>query len=124
MSSLPGVLCRDLGKDEDRQEKTHAPMGRLTVKIHLQFTYSTRYPPRVGPMAGATSMAIMKTPMPLPIRSRGTRRKIIVIMVGVISPPPTAWMARATMSMEMLPERAHSRDPRMNAAMAAMYSSL
>jgi len=48
------------------------PTGTLMKKISRQSTYSTRWPPNVGPTAGATMMPSPYMPIAAPIRSFGT----------------------------------------------------
>jgi len=50
------------------------PTGTLMKKINRQSTYSTRYPPSVGPTAGATMMPSPYMPIAAPMRCVGTIR--------------------------------------------------
>jgi len=111
MSSLPGCFDWNSGRMKRESRIPIAPTGRLIVKIHLQSTYSTRYPPSVGPTAGATRRAMPNMPMAAPNWFRGTMRKIIAMVVGMIIPPPMAWMTRAKMRESMLHERLQNREP-------------
>ena len=48
----------------------------------------------------------------------------MAMVVGMIIPPPMAWITRAKISEFRLHARVHRRDPATNAAMDRMYSRL
>ena len=47
------------------------PIGRLMEKITRQSIFCTRYPPNIGPIAGAAIAAIPQIPITVPMRSLG-----------------------------------------------------
>ena len=75
-------------------------------------------------MAGATRRAIPKMPMALPNCVLGTMRKIMAMVVGMIIPPPTAWMTRARIREFMLHARLQNSDPTTNTAMDSDVQAL
>jgi hypothetical protein len=53
-------------------------------------------PETVGPMAGATEMAMLTLPMTAPRRAKGTRVRMVVISRGSMIAVPPAWMTLAS----------------------------
>ena len=78
---------------------------------------STR-PEIVGPIAGATEMAMLMLPITTPRRSTGTRVSTVVISSGIITAVPEAWTMRAGSSSQKPGEIAANRVPAENRLMA------
>ena len=53
-------------------------------------------PDTVGPIAGATEMAMLTLPMTAPRRANGTRVRMVVISSGSMIAVPPAWMTLAS----------------------------
>ena len=71
-SKRPTGVGPNLGRSRTAAITPRMPTGTLMKKISRQSTYSTRYPPSVGPTAGATMMPRPYMPIAAPIFCRGT----------------------------------------------------
>src|SRR5512145_1787940 len=93
-------------------------IGRLIQKIHGQLYSSHRYPPRIGPSTGATSVVMDHRPISAAAFSAGKIRSSSVCDSGISGPPARPWQTRAKTSMPRELETPHSAEKAPNAAMA------
>lgn len=75
--------------------KAARAMGRTNTNIKRHVKCSRISPDTVGPMAGATEMAMLTLPMTAPRRSIGTSVRMVVIRSGSMMAVPPAWTMRA-----------------------------
>ena len=97
------------------------PTGTFRVKIGRQSTYSTRYPPSVGPIIGATSSGSPKMPIMVPRCSGGATWNSRLIPSGISIPPPSPWITRKMISPSMFGARPHNADPSVNRMIVIRY---
>ncbi len=97
--------------------------GRTKTNMNRQVKCSRISPETVGPMAGATEMAMLTLPMTAPRRSIGTRVRIVVISSGSMMAVPPAWTMRASSSTSNPGASAASSVPPENRPMASMNTA-
>src|SRR5579864_6101071 len=79
-----------------------SPTGKLMKKIQCQLKLSVIQPPRVGPIAGATTTAMPYKEKAMPRFSTEKVSARIACSDGCKPPPPTPCRTRATMSIGRL----------------------
>jgi hypothetical protein len=99
MSSGRAAGLVKVGSTASAASAPRIPTGTLMKKISRQLTYSTRYPPRVGPTAGATTRPSPYRPIAVPIFSLGTTRYSAVRQVTGMIPPGMACRIRNTIML-------------------------
>ncbi len=129
MRARPGMSRRSDGPWLSSRRKnasgiTSSPIGTFTQKIHCQARPSAMAPPTSGPMAIASPATPPHAPSATARRSGRTLADRMVRLSGVISAPPTPWMARARMSSLDVEERAAYADPAVNRTMPMMNMRL
>ena len=114
-SALPDCeASRDSGTWRSVAHAVTADTGTLIRKINRQLPASSSHPPTKGAIAADTPLKPAQVPI---ARTRSSGRKVasmIARLAGVISAPPTPWVARAAMSHPIPGETAHSTDARVN----------
>ena len=70
--------------------KAARAIGSTSTNMNRQGRYCRINPDRVGPIAGATEMAMLMLPITTPRRSTGTRVSTVVISSGSITAVPEA----------------------------------
>ena len=94
--------------------KAMTPIGALTKKIQRQLALSRMRPPSAGPRIGASIAGTATTLITRPIRRGPAAAAIIIWPTGRISPPPTPWTTRNTISMVAELATPQSTDPSVN----------
>ena len=97
--------------------------GRTNTNMKRQVKCSRISPETVGPMAGATEMAMLTLPMTAPRRSIGTRVRMVVIRSGSMMAVPPAWTMRASSSTSNPGASAARSVPPENRPMASMNTA-
>ena len=75
-------------------------IGSTSTNMNRQDRNCSTRPEIVGPIAGATEMAMLMLPITTPRRSIGTRVSTVVISSGIIIAVPEAWTMRASSSSQ------------------------
>ncbi len=92
------------------------PTGTLTVKIQRQETSCTRYPPRIGPATGASSIGTPMMPRTRPTRCGPAAWVRIVMPAGISMPPPRPWTTRNAIRLWADHASPHRVEPSTNRA--------
>ena len=97
-------------------------IGSTSTNMNRQDRNCRISPDSVGPIAGATEIAMLMLPITTPRRSIGTRVSTVVISSGIIIAVPDACTIRAGSSSQKPGETAASSVPAQNRPMASMYT--
>ena len=86
-------------------------IGSTSTNMNRHDKNCSTSPDNVGPMAGATEIAILRLPITTPRRSTGTSVSTVVISNGIMTAVPEAWTIRAGSSNQNPGESAASKVP-------------
>ena len=96
------------------------PMTVSVRKIDLHPFISVCTPPSVGPIAGATAIAIPTTPIAMPRRSSGKIENTVICRTGHMTPVPTASRKRPNNASGNVGLSHASTEPTVNTTIEAM----
>ncbi len=103
--------------------KAATAIGRTKTNMKRQEKCSRIRPETVGPMAGATEMAMLTLPITKPRRVTGTRVRMVVISRGSMMAVPPAWTIRASRRISNPGASAASSVPPENRPMASIKTA-
>ena len=96
------------------------PMIVKVRKIERQPFTSVCKPPSVGPIAGATLMAMPTVPIAMPRRDNGYIEKTVICRTGHITPPPMASSIRPISTSANVGPSQANMEPIVNTVMEAI----